>query len=148
MRGGVIIYKGNCYLYVGTELEYAKSKEQQTLTDYKFMCFNGKFRCSFGCTDRFSPSGLKVTFFDENGERLPFERHYKASTEEIKMPEQYNEMIELAEKLSKGIPFVRVDFYVSCDRIYFGELTFYPGSGMEDFHPEIWDYKLGDWLSI
>ena len=57
-------------------------------------------------------------------------------------------MVELAEKLSKNIPFVRVDFYVVNDKIYFGELTFYPGSGMEEFTPDEWDYILGTWLDI
>ena len=57
-------------------------------------------------------------------------------------------MIELAEKISKGYPFMRVDFYQHFDNIYFGEITLYPGSGMEEFSPEIWDSILGDWLDL
>ena len=57
-------------------------------------------------------------------------------------------MIELAEKLAQNIPFVRVDFYEIEAQIYFGELTFFPGSGFEAFTPEEWDYKIGSWLTL
>lgn len=127
---------------------YMTNGEQKELADYKLMCFNGKVKCSFVCTDRNSESGLKVTFFDKNWEVMPFERHYPKSTIMIKKPSSYEKMIELAEKLSAGIPFVRVDFYEIDDRPYFGELTFYPGGGFEEFNPEIWDEKLGDWIEL
>ena len=42
-------------------------------------------------------------------------------------------MVEITEELAKGIPFVRVDLYSVKNRIYFGELTFYPSSGIEPF---------------
>ena len=47
------------------------------LDDYKLMCFNGNVRCSFVCSDRFSPKGLHVTFFDRDWKVIPFERHYE-----------------------------------------------------------------------
>ena len=57
-------------------------------------------------------------------------------------------MVKLAEKLSEPFPFVRVDFYEVGDKIFFGELTFYPGNGMESFVPVEWDYKLGEMLKL
>lgn len=57
-------------------------------------------------------------------------------------------MVKLTEMLAEGIPFVRVDFYEVNGKIYFGELTFYPGSGMEEFSPEEWDYTLGSWIQL
>ncbi len=57
-------------------------------------------------------------------------------------------MIDLAEKLSKDISFLRVDFYECNDQLYFGELTFYPGGGFEEFDPEIWDDKLGKLIKL
>ena len=122
--------------------------DSQEIPDYKFMCFNGTVKCSFVCTDRYSSDGLKVTFFDRNWDVMPFERHYPKSYVKIPKPENYEMMVELAEKLSKGIPFVRVDFYNVNGQIYFGELTFYPGSGFEEFSPEEWDYILGDWINL
>ena len=116
------------------------------LKDYKFMCFNGEVRCSFVCSER--KTNLKVSFFDRDWNAMPFERHYPRSDKSIPKPVHYEEMIRLAEVLSQGIPFVRVDFYDVEDKIYFGELTFFPGSGFEEFSPEIWDEKLGSYINI
>jgi len=128
--------------------EYMEDKNSGELEDYKFMCFDGKVKCSFTCTERYSKDGLKVTFFDLDWKKMPFERHYPASDKEIKKPLNYECMIKLSEKLSKDIPFVRVDFYEVNGRIYFGELTFFPGSGYEEFEPEEWDEKLGNMLEL
>ena len=57
-------------------------------------------------------------------------------------------MVELAEKLSEGIKFVRVDFYELDGNTYFGEMTFFPGCGYEEFTPEEWDYKLGQLIQL
>lgn len=57
-------------------------------------------------------------------------------------------MVELAEKLSVGITFVRIDFYYIQEKVYVGELTFYPGNGMEEFTPEEWDYRLGELIQL
>lgn len=118
------------------------------LRDYKLLCFNGQVKMSFVCTERYATDGLKVTFFDKDWKRMPFERHYRASSAEIQKPLTYGSMIRFAEKLSIGIPFVRVDFYETKGRTYFGELTFYPGSGYEEFNPEEWDRKLGDCMQL
>lgn len=57
-------------------------------------------------------------------------------------------MIRLAEKLSENIPFLRSDFYEINGRLYFGELTFFPGSGLEEFTPEEWDKRLGHFIML
>lgn len=124
-----------------------KEGEIAQINDYKLMCFNGKVRCSFVCSNRTKES-LYVNFYDRDWSPMPFERHYHKNPIEIEKPSGYEKMVELAEKLSVGIPFVRVDFYQCNERIYFGELTFYPGGGIEEFHPDIWDYKLGEWLDL
>lgn len=129
-------------------IEECLEGDTEEILDYKFMCFNGKVKCSFVCTDRFDRDGLKVTFFDREWNVLPFERHYKKSQEIISKPRNYDKMIDLAEELSMGIPFVRVDFYNIDGYIYFGEMTFYPGSGYEEFTPEEWDITLGEWITL
>lgn len=118
------------------------------LTDYKLMCFNGKVKCSFVCSERFSGSGLKVTFFDTDWNIMPFERHYPQSKNPLKKPKSYNTMVGLAEKLARDIPFARVDFYEVQGKIYFGEITFFPGSGLEEFTPSEWDEHLGKWIKL
>ena len=124
------------------------AEENKDLIDYKFMCFNGECKCIFTGSDRYSEDGLKVTFYDRDWNILPFERHYPARKVPEKKPEKLKEMILLAEKLAKDIPFVRVDFYLVKNHIYFGEITFFPGSGFEEFTPFEWDKKLGEWLEL
>ena len=128
--------------------KYMSNDNGEDLNDYKLMCFNGQVKATFVCSDRFSEDGLKVTFYDTNWKRMPFERHYPASKTDIARPKTYDEMLILAEKLAFKIPFVRVDFYEVHGRVYFGELTFFPGSGYEEFTPEEWDKKLGDWINL
>lgn len=122
--------------------------ESGELKDYKFMAFDGDVKCSFVCSDRFSNDGLHVTFYDNDWKMMPFERHYPRTATPLPRPLCFEEMKELASKLSKGVPFVRVDFYEIQGKPYFGELTFYPGSGFEKFSPESWDYTFGSYINL
>lgn len=128
--------------------KYMDTSDGQQLVDYKIMCFNGKAKCLFICTDRYSDSGLKVTFFDRDWNKLPFERHYPSDHNHIIRPKNLELMFVLAEKISKEMKFVRIDFYEVHDRVFFGEITFFPGSGIEEFTPAEWDLKLGSWISL
>ena len=60
---------------------------------------------------------------------MAFTKHYKDSGERIPQPTCFDEMINVAKKLSKGFPVVRVDLYEVDGRVYFGELTFTAHSG-------------------
>ena len=126
---------------------YMKDAAYEELIDYKVMCFNGIPKMIFTCTDRFTDK-LKVTFFSLNWNRLPFERHYPSSQENIPKPKCLEEMIYLSKRISENIPFVRVDWYEINGKLYFGECTFFPGSGYEEFSPEEWDEKLGDLIEL
>ena len=127
--------------------QYMEDKKAKELIDFKIMCFNGIPKFSFTCSERYN-DGLKVTFYNLSWEKMSFERHYPSSTKNIEKPKNYELMLELSKKLSKNIPFVRVDWYEINGKLYFGELTFYPGSGLEEFKPFSWDKKLGNLLSL
>ena len=114
--------------------------------DYKFFCFNGKVEYILVCSDRFD--SIKETFFDRNWNVAPFKRPNIEIDDKIKKPINFKKMIELSEFLSKDIPFLRVDFYEVANKIYFGELTFYPASGFSPFGPNEWDYKLGELIEL
>ena len=118
------------------------------LTDYKFMCFNGKVEMLFVVADR--NKKMCVNFYDLDWNLLPFTRKYPNTDYPLAKPKNFDLMVELAGKLAKPFPFVRVDFYESADgeNVYVGELTFYPGGGYETFQPMEWDYKLGDMLTL
>ena len=127
--------------------KYMEEDGKDELIDYKVMCFGGKAKMIFTCTERFG-DGLKVTWFDLDWNRLPFERHYPVSKKDIPKPKNLKKMIELSEKLAEGMVFVRIDWYEINGKLYFGEYTFYPGSGTEEFTPEKWDKRLGDWIDL
>lgn len=119
------------------------------LTDYKIHCFNGEPKLILVCKDRFTSTGLTEDFFTPNWEHLDIRRPtYPNSSAEIAQPAELFEILALAKKLSEGIPFLRVDFYIIEHKVYFSELTFYPASGFEKFVPERWDEILGSWLEL
>lgn len=72
----------------------------------------------------------------------------KYSKDDIEKPKNFETMILLSKKLSRNIPFVRVDFYNLDGKIYFGELTFFPTNGMGRFYPLIWNNKIGNLLEL
>ena len=128
--------------------EYIGISGQRGLTDYKFMCFNGEPKCVFTVTNRFAKEDIYVDFFDLKWDHMPFERHYHNNPVIIPPPENLGLMIDLSRKLSTGLPHVRVDFYEANGKVYFGELTFFPGSGVEEFTPESYDELFGSWLKL
>ena len=118
------------------------------LKDYKFFCFDGTVRCFKIDFDRFV--GHKANYFDPEGNLLPFgeEVCMPDFSRKLEMPTRLTEMLELASRLSKGTPFLRVDFYEVNGQIYFGELTFFPASGFGPFCPPEWDRTFGDWMEL
>ncbi len=113
-----------------------------SLKDYKFFCFNGKAKAMFVSKGRF------YNYFDMEFNKLPFEWGVPNFKDTIEKPERWLEMISLAEKLSKSIPQLRVDFYYVEGKILFGELTFFTGSGFDKFNPSEWDAIMGDWIDV
>lgn len=128
--------------------EYMEDPKLAELRDYKFFCFNGKPKCFKIDFDRFIEH--RANYYDIEGTLLPFgESNVLPDFErDIAMPQKLDEMLRLAEILSENIPFVRVDFYEVGEKIYFGELTFYPASGLGPFTDEEWDMKLGSWIEL
>lgn len=123
--------------------------ESGELKDYKFFCFDGEPRLILVCKNRFSKSGLTEDFFSCNWTHLNIRRPLHPNSEtNIIPPVQLDKMISLSKQLSADISFIRTDFYEIGDKIYFGELTFFPASGFEKFVPEEWDKTLGEWLNL
>ena len=113
------------------------------IDDYKFYCFQGKFRFMQWHKDRHGDH--RAGHCDENGKFLP-EIHvdsYPTFDKAMPLPSNFKEMITIAEKLAENFPFVRVDLYSVNEQIYFSELTFYPASGFFNYKPEGTDEWLG-----
>lgn len=126
--------------------EYIEDETSRDLKDYKFFCFNGEVKGLFVASDR--PFATKFDFFDADFERLPIQQHYPNSNYEIAKPECFDEMKQIAEKLSQGFKHIRIDLYVVNNKVYFGEMTFFHFSGMERFDPDQVDYEWGKWIEI
>lgn len=118
------------------------------IRDYKFFCFNGKVQFLKVDFNRFK--GHRANYYNTDWELLSLGEDVCMPDPNviIERPEKLEEMISLAEIIAKDKKFVRVDFYFVNSKIYFGEITFYPASGMEHFVPDGWDEKLGDMLLI
>jgi hypothetical protein len=128
--------------------EYLVGESGEEIQDYKMLVFNGKVKCSYVGSERFSSGSLKMNFYDVDWNEMPFERKYRKSNSVFKKPNNYYKMIEISEEIAKYFDFIRVDFYDNLGKMYFGEITFYPGSGLERFYPDEWDYIIGKWLIL
>lgn len=119
------------------------------LPDYKFFCFDGEVKAMFIATERQNPNeAVKFDFFDADFNFLPFRQGHDHAKETPQKPQGFEKMKQLASKLSKGIPHVRIDFYEVGNKILFGEMTFFHFSGFKPFEPITWDYKFGEWLTL
>lgn len=118
------------------------------LKDYKFFCFSGNvkfFKIDF---DRFIDH--HANYYNRDGKLLPFGEADLLPVPDklLDIPQNLSEMIGIAERLSVGIPFLRVDLYNVDGKIYFGELTFFPASGLGRFVPHEYDCVLGDYIKL
>ena len=127
--------------------EYLEDKTE-SLTDYKFYCFNGKVFCYGVFYDRFVNKA--IDFYDKNGNKL--EGLKTGGVKNSKKIEPYDDrikkMINLSEKLSKLFTIVRVDFYYTNNKIYFGELTFTDGAGSDAWTPLEFDLEISKKIEL
>lgn len=129
--------------------KFLKDEDSEELKDYKFFCFNGEVKTILVVEGIGTSKYPKRNFYDKEWNLLPFnEGNASNIAGKIEKPINYDKMIEIAEVLSRNIPFVRVDLYEINNKIYFGELTFYPQSGYNNFEPIEYDLILGSWLTL
>lgn len=110
--------------------------------DYKFFCFSGQVEFLLIVFDRFGE--LFEKHFDRDFNPLDLWNGAKQYQQEISRPDNYQEMIHLAEALSDEFDFMRVDMYSIGKKIYFGELTCYPSGGDARFIPRKYDFIFGE----
>lgn len=128
--GGYRLNADACSIVI-TE-SYSSNKDIKALVDYKFFCFNGFAESVMVCTER-EIGNPKFYFFDREWKLKKYNIRGKEAPDSFTLPkpDRIDEMFVIAEKLSKGIPYVRVDLYCIDGLIYFGEMTFYPDSGFD-----------------
>lgn len=109
--------------------------------DYKFYVFGGRVAFVQVHLDR--EHRHRWTVLDRCWRPIPSARRADVTT----APRSLAAMIEAAEALGRGFDFVRVDLYQPGARPLFGEMCFYPGSGLDPFDPPELDAIMGRmWL--
>lgn len=133
--------------------EFIEMPGKEDLTDFKIYCFNGVPRYIQVIQDRNTHE--TIDFFDTDWNRQEFyglnpiaRPVARPAALPIARPTGLNKMLEIAGILSKGTEFLRVDLYNTGDRILFGELTFFPASGLGTFTPSEWNITLGDMIAL
>ncbi len=121
--------------------------EDGDLPDYKFFCFDGLVKALFIGTERGS-GDVKFDYYDADFNHLDLVQFHPMSGKQLQKPVCFEEMKQVAAKLSKGIPQVRVDLYEVNGKVLFGEMTFFHHGGVTPFHPERWDYTFGSWIEL
>ena len=130
--------------------EYIPTLGHPDSVEYKITCMNGEVKFVTFCKGP-AHQDLSVRtndHYDKDFKKLDFYTYYKNSNYPYEKPKTWDRMIEIAEKLSAGIPYVRVDVYDMDGKIYFGEMTFFTWAGFFRFRPKKWDEILGSWLSL
>lgn len=130
------------------DVEVDGGENDNILTEYKIFCFNGNAKMVLVCKGQAHGYGRTDDYCDLELKRMPFMTHYPNSKSELKVPKNFSEMLSIAERLSDGIPVLRVDLYLYNENIYVGELTFFNNAGFGRFEPDEWDKKLGDWIQL
>lgn len=125
---------------------FMSNGEDEDLMDYKFFCFNGVPRIMYMSRDH--ATHATTDFFDMDFNHLPVRMQAPPSIILPSKPREFEEMKRIASILSKGIPQVRVDFYVINGHVYFGEMTFYHCGGMVTVNPPEWNLKMGDMITL
>ncbi|KHA59179.1 hypothetical protein NL53_17715 [Vibrio variabilis] len=140
------------YAYLSREPHYRRIKPivlcEKTIgngieppIDYKFHMFNGKVEFIQVDTDR---SGeIKRNLYDSNWKQLDFTLNRVDKGSYLAKPNNLEQLIELSVILSQGFDYVRVDLYIDNSKIYFGEMTFTPGSGYSVIIPHQKNIELG-----
>lgn len=127
--------------------QYLEDESGEELKDYKIFCFNGEpkyIQVDFG---RFSNHERNV--YSTDWKYMGFTSHYKSNPNvAIPRPEKLDKMLAIAKVLSVGIKQVRIDLYSVFGRVYFGEVTFYHGSGFVRYEPDEWDERLGRMIEL
>ncbi len=121
--------------------------DKDVINDYKFFCFDGKIK--FIQIDLDRGNNNYRCYYNSAWEKLPFCTQKNVFFEgEVEKPTNLNDMIEVAIKLSANIPFARVDLYSVKGKTIFGEMTFFPNNGLNEYIPKETNITIGDYFIL
>ena len=120
------------------------------LKDYKVMCFNGEAKIIEVHENRFVEGKVHTqTFYDREWNIVPLTQVETVTVDRpSERPRQLDEILRLSELIAKDMYHARIDWYIEGDKIYFGEITFFDGSGFESFSTPEMERMLGDMIKL
>ena len=121
--------------------EFIDDGSEGTPNDYKLFVFHNKVEIIQVHIGRYTDH--RANFYDRFWNQLDVKICFKNTDNVVKRPKHLEEMIRAAEILGEGIDFIRVDFYDTEEKLYFGEITNTPGAGVQCFTPPEFDRYLG-----
>jgi len=116
------------------------------LVDYRFFCTQG--RVHFCQVDSGYLTNPKRYFYDTHWQPMTIQQRLPTCKEPLPRPNCLEEMLKVASTLSQELPFARIDLYNPGKRVYFGEITLYPGAGYIQYEPEAFNTTLGDLIKL
>lgn len=136
-------------------MERILNPNKEIILDYKFFCFNGEIGFVFIEHGVSSDTGSHLKEYKRNIVDRNFleiegvkETRDRVDMRYIEKPSNWEDMCYCAETISKNLNFVRVDLYSVNGKTYFGETTFYHGSGNNKFEPEEFDLKFANKIDV
>ncbi|MBP5698429.1 MAG: hypothetical protein J6W96_02740 [Alphaproteobacteria bacterium] len=112
------------------------------INNYKIYCYNGKAKMALVNDNKLKKNKF---FVDNDWNILSIKRIANSEKYKLARPKVWDQLINMAEKLSKPFPFVQIDFYMINDKPYIKDMTFYP---KKDFLTRELDEKLGADLQL
>jgi hypothetical protein len=129
--------------------KYIETEDGLVPNDYKVYCFNGnpKFILAISGRDMGNP---RMQTFDLKWNELDYVKDESKGNLNIHLrePRTLDQMVYYAKKLSKGFPYVRVDFYDVNGSVIFGEMTFAPAAGYKTIFNEEAVNRMGGWIEL
>lgn len=127
--------------------KFLSEEGKEDLADYKVLCFNGEPKIIEVHMGRFNGKHTQDCY-DKFWKKTDIEQYDLPKTDKIiPKPPFLEEMLRLSKALSKDLIHIRVDWYFTNNRLYFGELTFYDGCGYNQFCGNT-DEILGSWIKL
>lgn len=133
-----------------------ETDEKSGLVDYRFVCFHGKVKYVLVDIDTCAEDGTHADDSTSNvyDREFNLKKGYIFNMENfdeklVRKPKNYDKMLEIAEKLSKPFPYVRVDLYNIKGKIIFGEMTFFNRAGMNpNIQPKLFADDLANSIDL
>lgn len=131
---------------IAEEYLYDTDYPDDSIMDYKFLCFDGEPKLLYYAEENTDDPYSDI--YDMDFQKLDIQFPEPNSEIVAEKPDKFEEMKAIAQKLSKDLPHLRVDFYYVNGKLYVGELTFYHCAGLVNIKPEKWNQIMGEWITL